>query len=216
VNTFDIIILILLAFGGILGFNKGLITGFTRFVGKIISIGLAFIFHGQFISLFEDLFKIREIIDSSLSAVLAKVINNRITTADNLLQSAAGQLTSVITDYLLIIFSIVILFIVVSTIINLLISLIITPVAKNLGLINRGGGLAFGLLGSYVVLCLLIGLTAPFLTTWSNGALGIGDSLLFPLLLQGYDLQLSLLSGFSDDILTNSLYSMPLIPKTPF
>jgi uncharacterized membrane protein required for colicin V production len=48
-NTFDLIILGLLFFGGIAGFQKGLITGLSRFVGKIAAIVIAVVFIASFL-----------------------------------------------------------------------------------------------------------------------------------------------------------------------
>ena len=217
-NTFDIIILTLLVLGGIIGFRKGLITGISRFVGKILAIGFAFAFHDEFTIILEELFGLSKIIEATLNGILVKVIDGNMTSdlygdSDNLLQPAVGLLTS-ISEYILLIFSIAVLFIIASFLINLVISLIISPVARKLGLINRGGGFAFGVLSSFIVLCLFIGLFTPFLNLPGNKVLSIGNSLLYPLMLQGYDLELSVFSSFSDDILTNSLYSLPFSSET--
>ncbi|NLM22072.1 MAG: CvpA family protein [Peptococcaceae bacterium] len=217
-NTFDIIMLTLLVLGGIIGFRKGLITGFTRFVGKILAIGFAFAFHNQFAIILEDLFGLRKIIESTLGGILMGVIDDRIASdlygnSDNLFQPAVGLLTA-ISKYIILTFSIVVLFLIASCFINLIINLIISPAARKLGLINRGGGFAFGVLSAFIVLCLFIGLFTPFLTLSGNKLLSTGNSLLYPLMLQGYDLELSVFSSFSEDILTNYLYSLPLSSET--
>ncbi len=129
-NTFDFIILILLAAAGIIGFQKGLITGLTRFVGKIIAIGIAFVFHSQFINLLENIFPISKLIESSLSGIMAKILESKMAASqsggsDAMLEPFAGSVTAVITDYILIILSISVLFFIASILINLLIGVLI-------------------------------------------------------------------------------------------
>ncbi len=218
-STFDIIILVLLALAGIIGFQKGLITGVSKFIGKIAAIFIAYAFHQQFLSLLEKVVGIREMITPKVGELLLKMVEGKIAgggygNSNALIQPVAAQATKVLTDYVLNIGSILILFILASLIINLIIAMVITPLARNLSLVNRGGGLAFGVLSSGVVLCLILGLITPFLTTTSPSVLKLNDSFLYPWMIQGYDAVMPVISGFSGDILTNPLESIPIFKET--
>jgi hypothetical protein len=97
----------------------------------------------------------------------------------------------------------------------LIIALVITPLAKTLSIVDRGGGLAFGLMSSLVGICLIVGIFSPFLTTTGSGIFAVNTSFLFPWLIQGYNLLLAGISVFAGDILTNPLESFPLFRQTP-
>jgi uncharacterized membrane protein required for colicin V production len=100
-------------------------------------------------------------------------------------------------------------------VINLIIAVVITPLAKTLSFVDRGGGLAFGVLSMAIGLCLVVGLLAPFLTTASTGLFKTNNSLLYPWLIQGYDVILAVISTFAGDILSNPLDKLPMFNQTP-
>lgn len=214
-------ILIILAVGGIAGFQKGLITGLARFIGKIAAIVIAIFFHMHFLTAVEPVFGLREKIAPTISDFLTKILASKATgggqfgNTDALTQPVITEATVVLTDYLLKIGSLIILFLVTGFIINLIIAVVITPLAKSLSIVNRGGGLAFGALSTMVGLCLVIGLFTPFLTASDSGIFGINDSLLYPWIAQGYDLLVGITSAFAEDTLTNPLERFPLFEQTP-
>lgn len=213
-NTLDFIVLILLALGGFTGFRKGLITGLSRFAGKIAAIAIAVLFYKQFLDTLDQSIGLREKIEPQVAAFLIKIMENTSVSGPGstevLAQSVLGQATMVVTDYILMIGALLLLFFVVSVIINLLIAVIITPLAKNFSIINRGGGLAFGFLSMLVAICLFAGLSAPLLTTAASGAAGVGQSFMYPWLLQGYEIIQGAISVFAGDILTNPLEGFPI------
>jgi len=212
-NTFDIIILVLLILGGIVGFKKGLITGIFKFIGKIAAIVVAFVFYRPFLTLLESTIGLRALVEPRIEKFVLKILEGKAATgqygtSQSLLQPVVNQATTVMTDYFLNIAAILILFILATIIINLLIAVIIKPLAKNLSIVNRGGGLAFGVLGTAVVLCLLVGFLNPFLSAAAPGSLRINESILFPWMTQGYDLVITVFSGFSSDNFINPLDSL--------
>lgn len=219
-NTLDFIVLILLAFGGIVGFQKGLITGISRFVGKIAAIGIAVLFHTTFLNTIEPVLDLREKVEPKIGAFLAKIVAGKTAapgqfgSTDALVQPVIGEATVVVTDYVLKIGSLLMLFFLAAFLINLLIAMIITPLAKSLGFVNRGGGLAFGVLSMLVGVCLVMGLVSPFLTTVNPDAFRVSSSIMYPWLMQGYELLLGFISAFAGDILNNPLETIPLLKGT--
>jgi len=218
-STFDIIILVLLALGGIAGFQKGLITGVAKLIGKIAAIGIAFVFNRQFLGLIENIVEVREMVEPRVGNFLARVLEVRIAegaygNSNALIEPVLGQATTAMTNYVLKIGSIIILFILAVFIINLIIAVVITPLAKSLSFVNRGGGLAFGVLSSGIVLCLIVGLLNPFLSTAGPGALEVNQSLLFSWMVGIYKLLISFISGFSGDVLSNPLDALPVFKET--
>lgn len=214
VNVFDLVVLVLIGVGGITGFQKGLITGIARLAAKIAAIAAALLFHRQFLDTVEPVFNVRDIIEPRIEGFLiniaeTKAVSGPLGEAGVLIQPVLAEATSVVTDYTLKICSILVLFLLVSLALNIIISLVITPLAKSLGLLNRGGGLFFGALSTYVVLCLIIGLVSPFLASSGSGVLN--SSLVYPWLIGGYEVFLSILALFAHDILTSPLESFPLI-----
>ncbi len=219
-NIFDIIILVLLLFGGIAGFQRGLITGLARFAGKIASIAIAVLFHQDFLNWLEPRFGIRENIQPHISSFLSKIIKSQTPVSaskvntDAMIQPVVGEATIILTDYALKVISLLVLFFLVGFMLNLIITLVITPLAKSLGFVNRGGGLAFGLLSAGIVLCLVVGLIEPFLSSLSTGLSRVNDSLFYPWLMQGYDIILGVVSTFVGDIITNPLEGFSIIKDT--
>ncbi|MCM1565986.1 MAG: CvpA family protein [Dehalobacter sp. 4CP] len=216
-NTFDYVMLALLVLGGLIGFRKGLITGLSRFIGKIAAIGIAVFFYKPFLNLLEPVLGLEAKLEPKIGNFLTKIAESKASgtdpygAADSIRQSMIGQATPVLTDYVLKIGAVLLLFILAACIINLIIALVITPIAKNLSFINRGGGLLFGLLSTFVVISLVLGLFSPLLSTGDSGLLKTGSSLLYPWFMQGYDLILSGISVFAGDILNNPLNSIPLL-----
>lgn len=220
-NTFDIIVVIVLALGGLAGFQKGLLTGVSRFVGKIAAIGIAIVFHIKFLSIVEPILELREKISPKINGILSKIIESKAAggqgqylNTDALVQPILGEATIVLTDYLLRIGSLILLFILSGVVINLIITVVIDPLAKSLGIVNRGGGLAFGALSAAVGLCLIIGLISPFLSSTNPGALNLNESLSYPWVIGGYDLLTGILSAFTGDIFTNPLDKFPVLKST--
>ncbi len=219
-NTFDFIILGLLAFGGIAGFRKGLITGLSRFLGKIAAIGIAVFFHPEFLQKVEPVLKLREKIEPKIGSFLTKVAEGKtpgkgqFADPDALVQPMIGEATIVLTDYVLKIGALLVLFFLIAFLINLLIAVVITPLAKTLSFVNRGGGLVFGILSTTLVLCLIIGLMAPFLTTANPGIFKASSSLLYPWLIQGYEILVCMIFAVAGDFLFNPLEAFPLFQET--
>jgi len=219
-NTFDLIILGLLFFGGIAGFQKGLITGLSRFVGKIAAIVIAVVFHSKFLETLEPVLSLREKVEPAIGGFLLRIVESKAPSGSSsatqaLVQPAIGEATLALTDYVLKIGSLLVLFILASLVINLIIAVVITPLAKTLSFVDRGGGLAFGVLSMAIGLCLVVGLLAPFLTTASTGLFKTNNSLLYPWLIQGYDVILAVISTFAGDILSNPLDKLPMFNQTP-
>lgn len=218
-NTFDLIIVALLLFGGIAGFQKGLITGLSRFIGKIAAIVIAVVFHNQFLNMLEPALGLREKLEPAISGFLLNIVQGRLPSGSlydtqTIAQPALGEATTVLTDYVLKIGSLLVLFILASLVINLIIAVVITPLAKTLSFVDRGGGLAFGVLSMFIGLCLVVGLLAPFLTTATTSIFKVSNSLLYPWLIQGYDVLLAVISTFAGDILTNPLEKLPIFNQT--
>lgn len=213
-STFDMIALALLAIGGITGFQKGLITGIARLIGKIASIGIALIFHQPLLNIVEPTLSLEDKLRPIIGGFLIKIADNSILggiqngNSQALTQAAIDQTTLVLTEYVLKIGSILVLFIIAAIVFNLIITLIITPLAKNLSFVNRGGGFAFGILSTSVVLVLVVGFFVPFFTVTNPGF--ISNSVLYPWFIQGYHWLLSLISVFAGDFLSNPLESFPL------
>ncbi len=213
-SNFDIIIIVLVVLSGVAGFRKGLITGMSRFIGRIAAIAIAFVFHKQFFNLADAIFSVRESVEPIIGNFITQLLESSISSGtysntETLLQTGADQLTIVLTNYILSIGSVLILFILASLIIDLIIALVISPLAKNLSFINKGGGFAFGILSSFIVLCLIVGLITPFLTTAGPSVLELNDSILYPWMVQGYELELSVMQGFADG-LHNPLDAFPI------
>ncbi|UWG97249.1 CvpA family protein [Dehalobacter sp. DCM] len=214
-NTFDYILLVLLVLSGITGFHKGLITGLSRLIGNLAAIGIAVFFHKPFLNVIEPVFGLEERLKPKIVDFLTKIAENKASgtdggITDTVTQSIIGQTAPVLTDYILKIGSVLALFILVVCIINIIIALVITPLAKNLSFINRGGGFIFGLLTMLIVLSLILGFFSPILTTADIALFKTSDSLLFPWFMEGYDILLSVISAFAGDIFRNPLESIPL------
>jgi uncharacterized membrane protein required for colicin V production len=208
-----------LLFGGIAGFQKGLITGLARFAGKITAIAVAVIFHKQFLNAVDPLLGVRRMVEPQIAAFLAKVIEKKASAggpfnSHSVLQPVINDATIALTDYILKIGSLLLLFILVTIIINIIIALVINPLAKSLGFVNRGGGLVFGILGVVVGVCLVIGLLSPFLTTISPGVLKINNSLIYPWIMDGYKMLSGIISAFAGDFLVNPLETLPMFKET--
>ncbi|NLI92895.1 MAG: CvpA family protein [Peptococcaceae bacterium] len=216
-NTFDIVVLILILAGGIAGFQKGLIMGLSRLVGKIAAIVVAVVFHQQFLKTIEPVLGLKKIIEPKISGFLAKIVESKLAasgvpggTTKALAQPAINQATVALTDYVLKIGSLLLLFILVSLIINFVISLIISPVAKSLSFADRGGGMIFGILSTLIGVCLFVGLVAPLLTKGNVGLFKISNSILYPWLMEGYDFILFGIKAYAGDVLKNPLEGIPL------
>ncbi|KUO61903.1 MAG: hypothetical protein APF84_04500 [Gracilibacter sp. BRH_c7a] len=219
-SVFDVVVLILLGLGAITGFQKGLITGIARLAGKIAAIVVAVLFHQQFLSFIEPVFNLRTLIEPRIAGLLAKVVEGKAIPGatgqeEAFVQPMLTEATMVITDYALKIIGLLLLFIVLSVIINIFITVVITPLAKSLGLVNRGGGLAFGALSTIIVLCLIVGMASPFLSTGNPGIINTNSSLLYPWLLEGYQLLLSFIAVFDSEFLTNPFEALPILKGTP-
>ena len=218
-SGFDLVVLVLLGFGAVTGFQKGLITGAARLAGKIAAIVIALLFHQQFISLIEPVFDLEAMIEPKVEGFLAKIAESTAISGSSgegsLLQPMLTEATIAVTDYVLTICGLLLLFIAVSVIINIIITIVITPLARSLSLVNRGGGLAFGLLSTFIVLSLVIGLTSPFINTTDTGIISTGESFIYPILLTGYDSILAVISVFDSEILTNPFEAFPLLKGTP-
>ena len=219
-SSFDLIVLALLGLGAVTGFQKGLITGVARLAGKIAAIVAALIFHQQFLSFIEPVLNLRKMVEPRVEGLLAKLVESKaisgsIGDGDGFLQPMLTEATIMVTDYALKIIGLLLLFIILSIIINILIALVITPLARSLGFVNRGGGLAFGILSSFVVLCLVVGMASPFLNTADIGIINTSSSIIYPWLLEGYQVLLSLLAVFDSDFLMNPFEALPLFKGTP-
>lgn len=214
-STFDIVILILLVFGGIAGFQKGLITGLSRFIGKIAAIGIAVFFHMQFLNSVEPVLGLRIKIKPIIESFLEKIVESKSAAGGQFGDTGSfvgpviGEATAVLTNYVLKIGAVITLFLLAVFIINIIIAVIITPLAKTLSFVNRGGGFAFGILSMLVGLCLCIGLMGPFLMTANTEMFRVSDSVLYPWLIEGYEVLLGIISAFAGDIFTNPLESLP-------
>jgi len=219
-NTFDFVILAVLAIGAIAGFRKGLITGIARFLGKIAAVVVAVLFHDEFLSLADSALNLKVKITPTVNGFLSKAIAGRTgqsepAFSEALLEPVLSNTTAIVTDYLLKISSLIILFLIAGFLINLIISLFIKPLAKSLSLINRGGGFLFGFLSSMIGICLIVGLITPFLTATSWGVSNLANSITYPFVSQGYDLILGLISSFADGTLTNPFENLPFNWFTP-
>lgn len=218
-ELFDVVILGLLIFGGIIGFQRGLISGISKLAGKIAAIGIAIVFHKPFLNIIDPMFGLREIIEPKINQFLLNLIEGR--TGSNpyidsggIVQPAIGEATLVLTDYVLKIGSLLLLFMIITIAVNIIITVIINPLAKTLSVVDRGGGLVLGLLGMLIGICLVVGLIAPFLTTAGTGILTVENSLLYPLLMQGYEAILAIITAFAGDVLVNPLDAFPMLKET--
>lgn len=219
-NTFDFLILAVLAIGAFAGFRKGFITGIARFLGKIAAVVIAVLFHDEFLSIADGAFslkaKITPTINDFLSGVLAgKIDQSEPAFSEALLEPFLSNTTVLVTNYFLKISSLIILFLIAGFGINLFISLFIKPLAKSLSLVNRGGGLIFGFFSSMVGVCLIVGLITPFLTATTWGVNNLSYSVTYPFVSRGYDLILSLVSSFADGTLANPFENLPIDWQTP-
>lgn len=216
-SGFDIAVLFLLGLGAITGFQKGLITGIARLAGKIAAIVVALLFHQQFLTFIEPVFNLRGIIEPRVVGLLTKIMaskDNSEGSTEAFFQPMLTEATIAITDYALKICGLLLLFIVLSVIINIFITLIVTPLAKSLGIVNRGGGLVFGALSTLIVLCIIVGMASPFLSTGSSGIINTSQSFLYPWLLEGYQLLLSFIGVFDSELLTNPFEALPIFKGT--
>jgi uncharacterized membrane protein required for colicin V production len=218
-NTFDIVVLVLLALGGFAGFQKGLITGLARFIGKLAALGIAVLFHKDFLQAVEPFLDFRALIEPKIGSFLAAILASKVTFGGQfgdpgtLVEPAIAEATAVLTDYVLKISSLLLLFLLAVLAINILIALIITPLAKSLSFVNRGGGFILGILGMLFGLCLFIGLLMPFIT--AADFLNTGNSLVYPWLWRGYELVKSLVAALAGDIFKNPLDAFPAFTGTP-
>ncbi|MFA6808914.1 MAG: CvpA family protein, partial [Eubacteriales bacterium] len=157
--TFDIIIIILLIAGAITGYRKGVLTGIARLVGKIVAFAAAWIFHVQFLEYLESVIALRSKIEPQLYSLLTKVIEKQVVSIGNAdsidaTQQVIGKATGLLANYALKVIAFISLFIIVSLLVNIFIRLVISPLAKSLGIVNSGGGLVFGLFSTFLVLSL--------------------------------------------------------------
>lgn len=220
-NALDAAALIILAIGGLAGYQKGLITGFSHFVGKIASLVIALLYHQQFLQTLEPFLHLRDKIQPKISAFLLRVALERIGgggslsgSAEKLVQPAISQTAVSLTDYILMIGSVILLFLLTSLAINIFISIIVNPIAGSMGIINRGGGLLFGVLSSFVAVCLIVGLTSPLLTIVNSKALKPETSELYPVFISGYVIIKDLSSVIAEDLLTNPLKEFVFTDKS--
>ncbi|HHV63483.1 MAG TPA: CvpA family protein [Peptococcaceae bacterium] len=213
-NTFDYAVLGLLAFGGLVGFQKGLFTGLAKFFGNLAALVLAVVFHTDFLQIMEPVLDLRALIEpkigSFLTSILAKYASTNI--AEDITEPLLAEATVLVTNYVLKIAAFLVVFIAVTILINLLISLIVTPLAKNLSLLNRGVGFLFGSLSMLIGLCLIIGLIAPFIT--AADLFNTGTSKLFPWLWQGYEFLRAVIAVWAGDIFQNPLETIPAFTGT--
>lgn len=211
-NTFDIGVLIVLALGCFAGFQKGLLTGVAGFAGKILAIGVAVGLHKQVLTAVEPLLGLRGKVEPEIAKFLNNIVESKVVSGgqfgnsvkDNV-QPVIGDATVALTDYLLKIIAIMALFFVAMLLINLLISLLITPLAKKLSFADKGGGLLFGFFSVLVVISLVVGLLSPFLATGNLAGIRVDDSLLYPWLIRSYNFLYNVIITFAGDILTNPL-----------
>jgi uncharacterized membrane protein required for colicin V production len=211
-SLFDIFVVTIVVISGIAGVRKGLITGLAKFIGKIVAVFVAFLFFARFLEFLEKHIALREIIEPKVGNLVIKIFEGKVNgggygNSSFLMSAAIEQATNSFTNYILNIIAILVLFVAVSLFINLVISFLISPLAKNLTIINRGGGFVLGLLSSFVVLCLVVGLISPFLTA-SEKLSSVQTSVLYPYLMEGYNTALPVISGFSSEILLNPLESI--------
>ncbi|ADY57617.1 hypothetical protein Sgly_3355 [Syntrophobotulus glycolicus DSM 8271] len=221
-NGLDIAALIILMIGGLTGYRKGLITGASHFVGKITALVIAMLFHGQFLQVIEPYLHLRDKIQPKISAFLLKAALARLNegapgaagSSEGLLQPAVAQTAISLTDYILLIGSVLLLFLLTSLLINILIGIVINPIANSLGIINRGGGLLFGVLGSFIVVCLFVGLASPLLALFDTAALNPEGSVLYPVFQAGYEIIKVFISAAAGDFLTNPLKGFGVTGKS--
>lgn len=217
--TFDVIVLILVLLGGVAGLQKGLITGLARLGGKIAAIVIAVVFHQKFIDTIEPFLGLKKLIEPQISAFLAKIIEDKLPAgipsggAEAFVQPALSQATLALTGYILNIGSLIVLFILVSLLVNLLTSVIFSPLAKGLSFADRGGGFVFGVVGTLLGLCLIVGLIAPFLASGYIGFLKVNHSVFYPWLIQGYDIISAGMKAYAGDILKNPLEGFPMLKE---
>jgi len=221
-NTFDVVVLILILAGGFAGFQKGLITGLSRLIGKIAAIGIAAVFHQQFLKTVEPLLGLKKMIEPKIAGILTKIVESKLAAtgvqganSKALAQPVITQATASLTNYILEIGSLFILFILVTLILNVVISFVMAPLAKTLSFADRGGGFVFGALSMMVGVCLFAGLFTPVLTTGNIGLLKTSNSLFYPWLIQGYDFLHLGINAFAGDILKNPLEGFPIFKGTP-
>lgn len=220
VNTFDFIILAILAIGAIAGFQKGLITGISRFIGKLAAVAIAILFHDVFFNTADSIFGLKAKIVPAINGFITNIAHSGIEQSpygnnEDLLESVLSDATFVLTEYFFKISSMIILFLLAGFIINLLISIIVKPLAQSLGVVNRGGGLIFGFLSALVGVCLVVGLATPFLTASAWGVSNLSHSITYPFVNQGYDLILGFVSSFAEGSIDNPLENFPFDWQIP-
>ncbi len=170
-------------------YQNGINSGISHFVGKIAALIIALLFHQQFLQTLEPYLHLRDKIQPKISAFLLKTALERIgggtsisSSSAKLAQPAIAQTAISLTDYILLIGSVILLFLLTSLVINIFIGIIVNPIASSMGMINKGGGLLFGILSSFVVVCLIVGLTAPILSIINSEAFKPEASELYPFL----------------------------------
>jgi uncharacterized membrane protein required for colicin V production len=68
---FDIIVLLLLVAGGVVGLLKGLITGIARLVGNIAAILVAYLFHKPFLALVEKAVPLHDLVGERVQSFIS-------------------------------------------------------------------------------------------------------------------------------------------------
>jgi uncharacterized membrane protein required for colicin V production len=92
----------------------------------------------------------------------------------------------------------VLLFLLCTVAVNLIIALIIRPLADALSLADRGGGLVLGLCGSFLLLSLVVGAASPVIDANESWAV-VRESMSYPFLRAGYGFILSLVHLFQPE-----------------
>ncbi|NLP44002.1 MAG: CvpA family protein, partial [Peptococcaceae bacterium] len=77
-NTFDFLILAVLAIGAFAGFRKGFITGIARFLGKIAAVVIAVLFHDEFLSIADGALSLKAKITPTINGFLSGVLAGKI------------------------------------------------------------------------------------------------------------------------------------------
>jgi uncharacterized membrane protein required for colicin V production len=94
------------------------------------------------------------------------------------------------TDFILNTIALVLLFILGTVAVNILVALIVRPLAEALSVADRGGGLVLGLCGSFLLLAIVVGAAAPVIDANESWA-AVRESMSYPILRAGYNFILS-------------------------
>jgi uncharacterized membrane protein required for colicin V production len=114
-----------------------------------------------------------------------------------------------LTDFIMNTMALVLLFIICTLVVNILVALVIQPLAEALSPADRGGGLILGFCGSFLLLSLVVGAAAPIIDANESWSV-VQESMSYPILRAGYNFILSVVHLYQSETPSSLLPNLNL------